>query len=189
MPRAHGTTATATMKSPEVTIDVSESSGQWFVDGFPMILIPQHYFMNNQFALEDALGVDAVMKLLAPAGRESAYVWCRDQAERYGLAGDAVFRHYMNRISQRGWGLFSVRSLDASAATASVRLDHSSFITGSRLNCGRRVCHMVLPWIEGALASVSEGLGKPAQHVTATETQCAAEGRSVHCLFEAHPTA
>ena len=95
-----------------------------------MILIPQHYFLNNHFALEDALGGEELGRTLAPAGYRSAYHWCEREAEHHGLSGEDVFRHYMRRLSQRGWAQFRVVELDGASGRARVRVNHSVFVTG-----------------------------------------------------------
>lgn len=173
------------MAKPEIEIDVDPQTGRWFVDKMPMILVPQHFYNNNHFAIEGAMGAEAFDQALAPAGRLSAYVWCRKQAEVYGLTGIDVFAHYMKRLSQRGWGLFTIEAIDPAAGTARIRLDHSSFVTDETRGAGRKLCFMFAPWLAGALEYVCEAAGAP-KTLAAREVQCAAEGHD-HCLFEVSP--
>ncbi|MDI4666483.1 4-vinyl reductase [Xanthobacter autotrophicus] len=175
------------MAKPEIEIDVDPATGRWFVDKMPMILVPQHFYNNNHFAIEGALGAEAFDAALAPAGHLSAFVWCRKQAEVYGLEGVDVFAHYMKRLSQRGWGLFSIRAIDPVAGTATIRLDNSSFVTDETRNAGRKLCYMFAPWLAGALEFVCEQAGAP-QKLEAREVQCAAEGHDF-CLYEVRPAA
>lgn len=175
------------MAKPEVEIDVDPETGRWFVDKMPMILVPQHFYNNNHFAIEAALGAEAFDAALAPAGRLSAFVWCERQAEVYGLSGADIFAHYMKRLSQRGWGRFSILALDPAAGTATIRLDHSSFVTDATKGTGRKLCYMFAPWLAGALEFVCEQAGAP-RRLQAREVQCAAEGFD-HCLFEVVPAA
>ena len=37
---------------PEVPIEVDSATGEWSVDGVPMILVPRHFFLNNHLAVE-----------------------------------------------------------------------------------------------------------------------------------------
>src|SRR5580693_8862592 len=67
------------MAKPEVDIQVDESTGRWSVDSLPMILVPQHFFLNNHYAVEKALGAAELEKILRPAGYRSAYVWCQKE--------------------------------------------------------------------------------------------------------------
>lgn len=173
------------MAKPEVEIDVDPATGRWFVDKMPMILVPQHFYNNNHFAIEGAMGEAAFDAALAPAGHKSAFVWCRKQAEVYGLEGVPVFAHYMKRLSQRGWGLFSILAIDPQAGTATIRLDHSSFVTDETKGAGRKLCYMFAPWLAGALEYVCEQQGAP-RKLAAREVQCAAEGHDF-CLFEVTP--
>lgn len=175
------------MAKPEVEIDVDPETGRWFVDKMPMILVPQHFYNNNHFAIEGAMGAEAFDAALAPAGWLSAYVWCKKQAEVYGLTGVDVFAHYMKRLSQRGWGLFSIVAIDPVAGTATIRLDHSSFVTDETKGAGRKLCFMFAPWLAGALEYVCEEAGAP-KKLVAHEVQCAAEGHDF-CLFEVAPAA
>ncbi|MFG1383782.1 DUF5943 domain-containing protein [Xanthobacter versatilis] len=173
------------MAKPEIEIDVDPATGRWFVDKMPMILVPQHFYNNNHFAIEGALGAEAFDAALAPAGHLSAYVWCRKQAEVYGLEGVDVFAHYMKRLSQRGWGLFSILAIDPAAGTATIRLDNSSFVTEETRSAGRKLCYMFAPWLAGALEFVCEQAGAP-QKLEAREVKCAAEGHD-YCLYEVKP--
>lgn len=175
------------MAKPEIEIDVDPQTGRWRVDDMPMILVPQHFYNNNHFAIEGAMGTEAFNRALAPAGRLSAYVWCKKQAEIYGLSGVDVFTHYMKRLSQRGWGLFSIEALVPAAGTATIRLDHSSFVTEETRSAGRKLCFMFAPWLAGALEYVCEQAGSR-QPLAAREVQCAAEGHD-HCRFEVTPAA
>ena len=173
------------MAKPEIEIDVDPATGQWFVDQMPMILVPQHFYNNNHFALETALGADGLDAALAPAGRTSAYVWCQKQSEVYGLSGVDVFAHYMKRLSQRGWGRFSILAIDPVAGTATIRLDHSSFVTPETRQFNRKLCYMFAPWLKGAMEFACAQAGTP-RTLVAHEVQCAGEGHD-HCLFEVTP--
>jgi predicted hydrocarbon binding protein len=165
--------------NPEVPIEVDASTGEWSVDGMPMILVPRHFFLNNHLAIESALGRERYAELLFHAGHKSAYVWCEKEAKSHGLEGVAVFHHYMKRLSQRGWGQFHVESLDPAACRARVRVQHSVFATERG---GSKACYMFRGWFPGALEFVAQSRRK----VTSVEVQCAAEGHD-HCIFEVNP--
>jgi hypothetical protein len=96
------------MGNPQVNIRVDDTTGRWFVDSLPMILVPQHFFLNNHYAVEAVLGPEKLAEVLRPAGHRSAYVWCEKEAAHHGMNGVDVFHHYMRRITQRGWGQFEV---------------------------------------------------------------------------------
>ena len=165
---------------PQVPIEVDAATGEWSVDGVPMILVPRHFFLNNHHAVESALGADKYAALLFTAGHKSAYAWCEQDARTHGLKGVEVFHHYMKRLSQRGWGQFTVESIDPKGGHARVQVRHSVF---ARERHGAKRCYMFRGWFPGALEFVMGAKAK----LTSTETQCAADGRHDHCVFETRP--
>ncbi len=175
------------MAKPEIDVEVDEVTGWWKVDALPMILVPQHFFVNNHKAIEAALGAEAYRAVLDPAGYKSAYHWCEKEAAYHRLEPVAVFHHYLKRLTQRGWGKFSVQALDPEAGTATIRLDHSSFVNQYGRDAGRKVDYMFCGWWEGAMSYVDRSLGGE-RAFRAEEVQCAAEGHD-HCLFEVRPRA
>src|SRR3954462_15073022 len=98
---------------PQLPIDVDANTGVWTTDTLPMIYVPRHFFVNNHTAVEEALGRDAYAGILYEAGYKSAWQWCEKEAATHGIKGLDVFRHYMQRLSQRGWGRFTVEAVDS----------------------------------------------------------------------------
>ena len=176
------------MGNPQVSIEVNDDTGVWSVDGMPMILVPRHFLVNNHLAVEAALGKREYARQLFTAGHKSAYVWCDQEAQRHGIVGIDVFHHYMKRLSQRGWGQFYVDRIDAEGGRAVIRVEHSVFVLERRKGRRRRACYMFAGWFCGALEFVAEGLGVKSK-TRARETQCAAEGRHDHCIFNVTPRA
>jgi hypothetical protein len=175
------------MANPQVAIQVNDDTGVWSVDGMPMVLVPRHFLVNNHVAVEAALGRRQYAGQLFTAGHKSAYVWCEQEALRHGIVGVDVFHHYMKRLSQRGWGQFYVDKIDTQGGRAVIRVDHSVFVLERKGARGRKVCYMFSGWFCGALEFVAEGLGVKLK-ARARETQCAAEGRHDHCIFNVNPT-
>ena len=174
------------MGRPQIEIEVDDATGRWSVDGIPMVLVPQHFLRNNHFALEAALGPEELERILHPAGYRSAYYWCEKEAAHHGLSGADVFRHYMKRMSQRGWAQFSVVSLEEASGRARVRADHSVFVDRERGNSGRKLCYMFAAWLEGSLEYVAASEGRQIK-LRAIEVQCSGEGHADHCLFVVAP--
>jgi predicted hydrocarbon binding protein len=161
---------------PLVPIEVDEATGEWSVDGIPMILVPRHFFLNYHLAMEEALGREKYAELVFHAGYKSAYTWCEKEARTHGLNGIEVFHHYMKRLSQRGWAQFDVRSVDAASGEARVHVRHSVFATEKT---GRKACYMLRGWFPGSLEFVTGKKGS----LESAELQCAAEGAD-YCVFE-----
>jgi len=174
------------MAKPAFDIDIDESTGEWRVDGMPMILVPRHFLVNNHAAVEQAIGEAAYSKHLHEAGYKSAWVWCEKQATVHGIEGIAVFYHYMKRLSQRGWAQFSVEAVDPLAGTATVRVRNSVFVSEFGRNAGRKVCYMFLGWLVGSLEYVANASGRKLS-LQAIEAACASDGAHDGCVFEVRP--
>ena len=142
-----------TLMAPELPISVDSETGVWTTDALPMLYVPRHFFINNHVAIEQALGVETYAKILYDAGYKSAWYWCEKEAELHGLEGVAVFEHYMNRLSQRGWGKFVTESIDLEAGTAKVRLEHSCFVYQLG-KTGKREEYMFTGWFAGAMDQI-----------------------------------
>lgn len=78
-------------------------------------------------AVQVAIGEEVYAQQLYTAGHKSAWDWCESESVTHHLTGLDVFHHYMNRISQRGWGQFTVISFDGNNDTSDIRLEHSVF--------------------------------------------------------------
>ncbi|HLI09956.1 MAG TPA: DUF5943 domain-containing protein [Alphaproteobacteria bacterium] len=176
------------MAKPQVPIEVDEDTGIWSVDGMPMILVPRHFFVNLHDAVEAGLGAEATRRLWWESGRLSAYQWCRKEAATHGLHGFDVFRHYMKRLSQRGWAQFTILDHDGATGHTRIGVRHSVFVLhhhgeGER----RKLCYPFRGWFVGALDHVGEALGRPFGPLASEEIHCAAEGEHDACLFEVRP--
>jgi predicted hydrocarbon binding protein len=169
---------------PAVPIDVDESTGVWTTDRLPMLYVPRHFFVNNHLAVESALGREKYAEILYSAGHKSAHFWCAAQAKTHGLEGLAVFEHYLKRLSQRGWGLFSFSAAYAAVGEADIRVDDSLFALAEPEATGK-ICYMFAGWFAGAMDWVTEATGGARKSVC-RETQCRAEGHA-HCVFAVRP--
>lgn len=174
------------MGKPQIPIEVDDETGIWTVDSLPMILVPQHFFVNNHKAIEEALGQEAYATLLDKAGYKSAYHWCEKEAAYHGLSGVEVLHHYLKRLSQRGWGRFSLDHMEPETGHTRIRLQHSAFVNQYGRHTGRPVDYMFNGWWMGAVDYVGQALGQE-YRVRSREIQCAAKGIHDHCLFEVTP--
>lgn len=171
--------------APEMPINVDDETGVWTTDALPMLYVPRHFFVNNHMAIEEEIGPERYAEILYKAGYKSAWYWCEKEAEAHGLSGEAVFEHYMKRLSQRGWGFFITEALDLEKGTARVRLEHSAFVYQyGKVN--RKVDYMFTGWFAGAMDQIAESLGYPVRTV-AEQTQSAAEEGCDYGIFEVRP--
>lgn len=171
-----------TVHAPEMPINVDSETGVWTTDALPMLYVPRHFFVNNHMGIEEEIGAEKYAAILYKAGYKSAWYWCEKEAEEHGLSGEAVFEHYMKRLSQRGWGLFSIEALDLEKGTAIVRLDNSAFVYQyGQVN--RKVDYMFTGWFAGAMDQIAAQLGFDVRTI-AEQIQCEAEEGCDYGLFE-----
>jgi hypothetical protein len=175
------------MGDPQVPIDVDPDTGIWRTDGLAMIYLPRHFLVNNHVAVEEALGRDAYRTILRAATHKSALHWCRAESKNHGLSREATFRHYFKRLSQRGWGQFSVdRLVESGERGGAISLHNSVFALEQRGRGQTPLCYMFEGFITGAftfLAGVGEADGE-AIAVACAEEFCAGDGVHSHCAFE-----
>ncbi|WP_298837325.1 DUF5943 domain-containing protein [uncultured Salinicola sp.] len=174
-----------TQMAPELPINVDSDTGVWTTDALPMLYVPRHFFINNHVAIEEALGVEAYARILYDAGYKSAWHWCEKEAELHGLEGEAVFEHYMKRLSQRGWGLFATEAIDLDAGTARVRLEHSCFVYQLG-KTGKKEEYMFTGWFAGAMDQILEARGSSLR-TRAEQTQSGAEAGCEVGYFDVTP--
>ncbi len=171
--------------APQLPIEVDSDTGVWTTDALPMLYVPRHFFINNHRAIEDELGAERYAEILYKAGYKSAWHWCEKEAELHGLTGVAVFEHYMKRLSQRGWGLFSIEAIDVEAGTCRVRLDHSAFVYEYG-KVGRKIEYMFTGWFAGAMDQILAAAGSPLRTL-AEQAQSAAEEGCEYGVFVTRP--
>jgi len=171
------------MAQPEVPIEVDPETGIWRTDGLPMVYLPRHFLVNNHKAVEAALGLEPYRAILQAATDKSALHWCRAEAKTHGLDPEATFRHYFKRLSQRGWGRFTVEMLEARRGRIAVA--NSVFVLESGGKAAGPVCYMFEGFMTGALRFLVEaGGGAPSATYHCRETHCAATGGEDRCRFE-----
>ena len=142
-------------------------------DTVPMMYVPRDFFTNTQLAIEDAIGHEKYAEILYDAGYKSAYHWCEKESELNHLSGIAVFEHYLNRLSQRGWGNFSFESVNAETGEAEIKLVYSSFVLSQPEKPGK-LCNMFCGWFAGAMDWCTDRKGHLA-HTNCEGFDCSAE--------------
>lgn len=168
-----------------VPVIVDPSTGEWSVDGQPMVLVPRHFWAYIQMECERRFGIEGTQAVFDAATYKAAKVWCAREAKTHGLEGIAVFRHYLKRVSQRGFGQFTIEKINPAAGTATIRLDHSVYVAEYGSDTGRRVCYTFTSAFTGGMEYVAEAAGH-SRALKAQEVQCGAEGADC-CRFEVTP--
>ncbi|MGV6875234.1 DUF5943 domain-containing protein [Pseudochelatococcus sp. B33] len=175
-----------TRSAPQVPIEVDCQTGIWLTDGMPMIYLPRHFYVNHHEALERAFGREALRKVLHEAGYKSAWEWCAKESRVHGLRGLDIFRHYLSRLSLRGWGQFALHELDEQSGAARIGLTHSIYVEHYGQKSGTTLCYPFTSWFVGALEWAGNDLQR-AWKLTAQEVECAEQQGHDHCVFEVAP--
>jgi len=170
------------MAQPQVPIDVDEETGIWRTDGLPMIYLPRHFLVNIQKSVEQAIGAEAYRDILYASSDLSALQWCRAEAKTHGLSAIDTFRHYLKRLSQRGYGKMEITALDEAAGTGAVTVRNSAFALGYGPETGRPVCYTFEGSFAGGMRHVLESAGRAGTPVC-REIACMAAGHP-ECRFE-----
>ncbi|AGT08837.1 4-vinyl reductase [Paracoccus aminophilus] len=175
---------------PAVEIEVDEASGIWRTDGLPMVYVPRHFMVNMHREIETTLGRETYAAVLDRSGAKSARHWCQRQADLLGTDEREVFEHYLRRLSERGWGRFTIEALDLERLTAEITLRDSIYVLESDGAAKAPVCYIFEGFLIGAMQFICDAQGVTPGEITCRETQCAAMG-ATECRFElsCHPAA
>ncbi len=174
------------MANPKLPIDVNEETGVWESDGLPMLYMPRHFFNNLHLGMEDIVGREAYRDNLYQSGYKSAYFWCQETAKTYGLEPIPCFEFYLERLSQRGWGLLAFKDQNLAQGSATIELRHSSFVkhkVAFDQSASNTCCYLFEGWFVGASDWVSDTLGWSLKY-QCHEHQCAAVAKTENCLFK-----
>jgi Domain of unknown function (DUF5943)/V4R domain len=168
--------------APELAIDVDEETGIWRTDGVPMIYLPRHFLVNNHKATEAALGREPYAAMIRKATDKSAFDWCTMQSQRSDASREDIFRLYFARLSQRGWGRFSIELLDEHKRTSYLKLCQSVFVLEEHQKSTHSLCYMFEGFATGAMRFLL-GERQKAAAFQCHEVQCAGQGDHSFCRF------
>lgn len=162
-----------------VDVEIDPRSGAWAVHGVQMVLVPRHLITGVLAAAEQQVGFADARGVADAAGYAAAHEWCARQAVYHSLHGDALVHHYVEQLSGRGWGRFSVVALDLDSRYIDVRVDNSALADRGDGADGP-TCYPFASWLAGA---VDYAAGRPTEGCSAggvEEAQCINAGAS-HC--------
>lgn len=168
---------------PAVQIEVDEVSGIWCTDGLPMVYVPRHFMVNMHREIEQTLGRPAYEAMLCRSGAKSARFWCHQQANLLEKPATEIFAHYLKRLSERGWGRFSIEALDPQRLCATIVLEDSIYVLEAKGQAEASTCYMFDGFLIGAMQFLCDVQGIQPDDITCHEAACAATGAS-ECRFE-----
>lgn len=175
------------MIDAQIPISVDSKTGVWSTDNLPMLYVPRHFFMNNHFAINAALGAEKHAQILHEAGYKSAYYWCEHEAKQHQLSGLEVFQHYLKRLSQRGWGQFSLLSEDVVSGNYNILVANSAFVLhcqAHNIPAETKLCSMFAGWFAGAADWLATSQGLSHKHQSQEESCGAHKPNQEGCRFK-----
>jgi len=135
------------------------------LNGQEMLLLPRHFFRYLLRDVQTVSGQEAFRKIFWKAGHDGAMTFCRRFQEVHRCTPRQAVEGYLNEMSLRGWGQFSILRFEPQAGLMEVALRNSALPAEADLPSGDLIWEGAMC---GAMAFVREGLGD-LQHVpTAT---------------------
>jgi hypothetical protein len=120
-------------------------TGALSLNGLPMVLMPRHFFRYILREIHKAVGQEEFRRIYWQAGYDGAVTFCEAFQKSHACTSLEAVRGYLDEMSIRGWGHFSIRSIDASRGTMEVVLKNSALQSEGDIPSGNLV------W-EGAMA-------------------------------------
>lgn len=148
-----------------------------------MVYVPRHFMVNMHREIEETLGRPVYEAMLRRSGAKSARFWCHQQADLLGLPAQDIFAHYLKRLSDRGWGRFSIEALDPQGLTATMTLRDSIYVLEANGQTKASTCYMFDGFLIGAMQFMCDAQGTQAANITCQETACVATD-APECRFE-----
>ena len=168
-----------------LAVRVDATSGEWTVDGRPVVLLPRHAYVAPQKAIESLYGADVARRVMHEAYFGAGLSWCEKEAAIHGLRNDDIFRHYMRRASERGLGRFVVEDIDAASGRARVRIERSAICSEYPPTNGHPACFAFAASLAGGMTAAAASAGVTVK-LKGEETRCMASG-ATECLIEIGP--
>ncbi|WP_290649517.1 DUF5943 domain-containing protein [Aquisalimonas sp.] len=161
-----------------IPVEIDEASGEWRMDGLPMLLLPREDMARLQGTVAGG-PAEAAWQAVA---RRSAHNWCATEAQRSGSDPVTVVERYLENLSQRGWGRFELLYCRPDDCGAAVRVYNSPFalVPGSEA----RACRTFVAWLEGAM---NWACSDP-DYLAIAEERCCVAGGAEACEFVIRPS-
>lgn len=124
-------------------LDLS-SGGDLSLNGLPMVLMPRHFFRYILREVNKAVSPEVFRKIYWQAGYDGAVSFCQAFQRSHNCTPREAVQGYLDEMSIRGWGHFSIQSLDPEKGTMEVLLENSALNADGDIPSGN------LAW-EGAM--------------------------------------
>lgn len=120
-------------------------AGALSLNGLPMVLMPRHFFRYILREIHKSVSKEAFRNIYWQVGYDGAVTFCEAFQKSHACTPLDAVRGYLDEMSIRGWGHFSIRNIDPSKGTMEVLLKNSALQSEGDIPSGNLV------W-EGAMA-------------------------------------
>jgi hypothetical protein len=125
------------------------STGSLTLNGLPMLLMPRHFFRYIMREVHKEVGAETFRQIYWHAGFDGAVSFCESYQKSHGCSPLEAVRGYLDEMSIRGWGHFSIQHIDPQAGTMEVLLRNSSLAAEGDIPSG------IVAWEGAMLGSIS----------------------------------
>ena len=150
-------------------LDLSPT-GSLSLNGLPMVLMPRHFFRYIMREVHKAVSAETFRKIYWQSGFDGAVSFCEAYQKSHGCTPIEAVQGYLDEMSIRGWGHFSIQSVDPQAGCMEVLLSNSTLAADGDIPSGN------LAW-EGAMLGSMSFLQKKLRISPASESRV--HGRDV----------
>jgi Domain of unknown function (DUF5943) len=132
------------------------------LNGQAMILLPRHFFRYILRDVNAVSGSEAFRRIFWKVGHDGAVTFCRRFQEVHQCAPREAVEGYLNEMSLRGWGQFSIVRLQPETGHMEVVLKNSALEAEEGSPPGNMIWEGAM---SGAMTFLRESLGKPVRHL------------------------
>jgi Domain of unknown function (DUF5943) len=135
-----------------------DATGSLRLNGLQMVLMPRHFFRYIMREVYKAVTPEVFRKIYWQAGYDGAVSFCESFQKNHGCSAQQAVEGYLEEMSIRGWGNFSIQALNPQEGTMEVLLTNSALIAESSIPSGN------LAWegaMLGAMAFLQKALPGP----------------------------
>lgn len=128
---------------------VLSPTGSLSLNGLPMVLMPRHFFRYIMREVHKAVSAETFRMIYWQAGFDGAVSFCEAYQKSHDCSPIEAVQGYLDEMSIRGWGHFSIQSLDPHAGSMEVMLTDSTLSADGDIPSGN------LAWEGAMLGSMS----------------------------------
>jgi Domain of unknown function (DUF5943) len=147
-------------------------AGGLSLNGLPMVLMPLHFFRYILREVRDAVSAETFSDIYWQAGYDGAIGFCEAFEKSHSCTPQEAVRGYLEEMSLRGWGLFSIQSMEPEKGTMEVLLRNSALASGGGIPSGNLAWEGAMVGAMAYLQTKLAGTLSPSLHARGLEGRC-----------------